>query len=319
MNDRNRENGRARRLLRHAGIGALAASMLAAPALLGCDTTRLAARTTAKVFDRGAPAFEEFYDYETAGTAAQATIMQLEALLRADPGNEIMLEQLVRAYISYSYGWVEDEMEEKEVAGDDVGADRARRRARSMYRRAFALAKHWIAKDHDGLDDAIAGGLEQFEPWLRREFDDRDDAGILFWAGYAWGSLVNVSRDDMAAVADLGFAKAMIARSVALDPTYYHSSGVLFLGVATAQELGADLDVANRYFEQALTQTERKNLLVQANMANTYAVMRQDRGLYLRLLAEVLEAQDPLPEARLGNEIARRRAERYIRLVDQRF
>ncbi|RMH13455.1 MAG: hypothetical protein D6701_12330, partial [Gemmatimonadetes bacterium] len=63
----------------------------------------------------------------------------------------------------------------------------------------------------------------------------------------------------------------------------------------------------------------RRNLLVLVNMARTYAVRRQDRDLYRSLLVEVLEAGDINPEQRLTNMIAKRRAERYLRQIDERF
>jgi hypothetical protein len=301
------------------GLATLVAVLAAAPLLFACDTTKLAAKTTAKVFDRGTPAFEEFYDYEIAGVAAQSTLLQLEGLLRTDPSNEVLLRQATQAYASYAYGWVEDSMEEHELAGRDVEADRARRRARSLYRRAFDLGSHWISLEHPGMDAATGRGLDGFRTWVSSEFQDFEDADMLFWTGYAWGSRIHLSLDDMNAVADLALARALVERSVELDPTYYHSAGLVFLGAVTSQSMGANLDEAQGYFERALSQTERKSLAVQYNMATSYAVMRQDRSQYLSLLAEVLEANDPLPEARLSNEIARRRAERAIRQVDQKF
>jgi hypothetical protein len=65
--------------------------------------------------------------------------------------------------------------------------------------------------------------------------------------------------------------------------------------------------------------TQRKNLLALVNMARTYAVRRQDREMYVSLLREVLEAGDINPEQRLSNMIAKRRAARYLRMVEERF
>ena len=79
------------------------------------------------------------------------------------------------------------------------------------------------------------------------------------------------------------------------------------------------LDAAEPLWTRALEVTERKNLLAIVNMARTYAVKRQDREMYVSLLREVLEAGDVAPEQRLTNMIAKRRAARYLRLVDERF
>ena len=89
-----------------------------------CDTTVLAANSTAKVFDRAAPAFEEYFDYDLAGAAAPGSILQLEGVLRVVPENKLVIERLCRAYVGYTFGFVEDAIEVAELAGDFEEADR---------------------------------------------------------------------------------------------------------------------------------------------------------------------------------------------------
>ncbi|MEZ4286780.1 MAG: TRAP transporter TatT component family protein [Polyangiales bacterium] len=60
---------------------------------------------------------------------------------------------------------------------------------------------------------------------MAKEKLKKADAERLLWAGYAWGSYINMSKDDMAAVADLDFAKALFERSVELDPTQHLRCG----------------------------------------------------------------------------------------------
>ncbi len=308
-----------RNIARVGGVAAGMAAPLAVLLSLGCDTTRLAANTTAGVFERAAPAFEEYWDYRTAGDALPASILQLEGIGRVVPENDAILMQLMKSYVAYGYGWIEDAAEDFQLAGDLEAAEAERVRARQMYLRARDIGKHAIALDHEGLEAAMGQGLEAFEAYLDREFEDADEAPVLFWTGYAWGSYINLSLDDISAVSDLGYAKALVARSVELDPTYYGSSGLTFLAVATSQELNGNLDEARQLFDRALEQTERRNLIVQVNMARYYAVRTQDRELYLSLLQEVLDAGNVNPEARLNNEIAKRRAKRYVEEADQRF
>ncbi|MBW2403965.1 MAG: hypothetical protein JRF42_09180, partial [Deltaproteobacteria bacterium] len=63
---------------------------------------------------------------------------------------------------------------------------------------------------------------------------------------------------------------------------------------------------------EVLAGTERRSLIVQVSMARYYAVAIGDYELFKKLLDEVVAAGDVLPEARLLNVIARRRAERYL-------
>jgi tetratricopeptide (TPR) repeat protein len=288
-------------------------------ALGGCDVAKFTADSTAGVFARAAPAFESYWDYDLAGEAVPATIVQLEGISRVVPDNESILVQLSQAYVAYAYGWVEVEAEQLEFDGDYTEANEQWQRARTMYLRAMDLTRHRIRLYHPDVDRVAGGGIESLESWLSSEFRDKSDAEMLFWHGYAWGSYINTAKDDMEAIADLAYAKAFVARSIELDPDYYNASGYTFMGVATASEVAADLDEAKAYFEKAIARTEGRALTTQVNMARYYAVKAGNRELFDQLLNEVMEANDPLPEARLANRMARARAELYIENADQLF
>jgi len=85
------------------------------------------------------------------------------------------------------------------------------------------------------------------------------------------------------------------------------------------EALGGNHPLASCYFERALKLTERRNHIVHVNYAKLYAVAAQDRELFVRLLEEVVEAEDQGDHYRMGNIVARRRAERYLSQVDEFF
>jgi len=288
-------------------------------ALCGCDVAKFTADSTAGLFARAAPAFESYWDYDLAGEAVPATIVQLEGILRIVPDNDSILAQLSQAYMGYAYGWVEADVEALEFEEEYDEADVQRQRIRTMYLRAMDLTRDRIRLRDEGIDYAVKGTVEELDAWLHEAFQEKQDAEVLLWHGYAWGSYINAAKDDMEAVADLAYAKAFVERSIELDPDYYHAAGYTFMGVATASEMAADLDEAKLYFEKALDRTERRALLTQVNMARYYAVKAGNRELFDALLAEVMEAQDPLPEARLSNRMARERAAMYLKNADQLF
>ncbi len=296
-----------------------ATAALCLVALGGCDVAKFTADSTAGLFTRAAPAFEAYWDYELAGEAVPATIVQFEGILRVVPDNEAIISQLAQAYVAYAYGWIEADAEELDFEGDMEQADAQRRRARTMYLRALDLTRHRIRLYNEDVDVAVKGSVEELEEWLETAFIEKEDAEMLLWHGYAWGSFINTSKDDMAAVADLAYAKAFVARSIELDPDYYHAAGYTFMGVATSSEMAADMDQAKAWFEKALAATERRALQAQVNMARYYAVKTGDRDLFDKLLEEVMDARDPLPEARLANTMARERASMYIENADQLF
>lgn len=288
-------------------------------ALGGCDIAKFTADSTAGVFARAAPAFESYWDYELAGEAIPATIVQLEGIARVVPDNDAILAQLSQAYVAYAYGWIEADAEALEFEGNYDEADAQRKRARTMYLRAIDLTRHRIRLRNEDIDMAVKGSVEDLEAWLYGAFVEKEDADVLLWHGYAWGSYINTAKDDMEAIADLAYAKAFVARSIELDPDFYNAAGYTFMGVATASEMAADMDQAKVYFEKALATTERRALQTQLNMARHYAVKQGDRTLFDALLTEVLDAHDPLPEARLANTMARERATLYKENADQLF
>ena len=285
----------------------------------GCDMAKFTAESTSGLFTRAAPAFESYWDYDLAGEAVPATIVQFEGILRVIPDNESILAQLSQAYVAYAYGWIEADVEALEFEGDYDEADVQRGRTRTMYLRAMDLTRHRIRLHAEDVDTAIRASVEDLEGWLRANFVAEADAEMLLWHGYAWGSYINSAKDDMEAIADLAYAKAFVAHSIELDPNYYNAAGYTFMGVATASEMAGDMEVAKVYFEKALARTERRALQAQVNMARHYAVKQGDRDLFDKLLTEVMDAHDPLPEARLSNQMARERAALYIENADQLF
>jgi tetratricopeptide (TPR) repeat protein len=305
-----------RRLRSAAGLFCVLVCVMA---LGACDVAKFTADSTAGLFTRAAPAFESYWDYDLAGEALPATVVQFEGILRVVPDNEAILAQLAQAYIAYAYGWVEADVESMEFDGDYEEADVQRQRARIMYLRAVDLTRHWVRLHDPEVDVAVKSTVAELEEWLKSAFVEKADAEMLLWHGYAWGSYINAAKDDMEAIADLEYAKAFVVRSIELDPDFYNAAGYTFMGVATASEMAGDMDEAKVYFEKALERTERRALQIQLNMARYYAVKEGDRELFDTLLAEVMDAQDPLPEARLANRMARVRAALYIENADQLF
>ncbi|MCA9600940.1 MAG: hypothetical protein KC417_02880, partial [Myxococcales bacterium] len=184
------------------------------------------------------------------------------------------------------------------------------------------LGFRWREEEVEGVTAMRRKPLAEFTKFLKEHYDSKEDAPGLFWAGYAWGSAINVSREDPDLIADLGYARALVDRSVELDSDYMFASGTVFQAVIKSdfpEALGGDPEGGKALFEKALAKTGRKVHLVQLNYARTYAVQKGDKKLFDDLLMEIVEAGDVFPPARLMNKIARRRAARYLENIDEYF
>ena len=82
----------------------------------------------------------------------------------------------------------------------------------------------------------------------------------------------------------------------------------------------ADAAGAHAAFERAIALTGGRFLLHKVLFARVHAVATGDRALFEHLLAEVTRTPAPvMPEQRLANELAHRRAARYLKQIDDLF
>jgi hypothetical protein len=282
--------------------------------------TKLAVGTQAEVMKTASPVIEEQTDYEFARSAIPGTLMQVDGMLRVTPDDERLLLLGARGFASYAYGFVEDEADRAELRGDMEQADYDRGRARGLYLKGRDLGIRLIEQSAPEIKAQLKRDPDTLKNYLKAELTDKEHAAALFWTGYAWGSAIGVSRDDISLVADLALATALVERSVELDETFYNAAGHTFLGVVNSsrgQAIGGDPKKGKEHFERAIALTKRKALLTLVNYAQWYAVQEQNRALFDALLKEVLDAPAPVPAPlALPNTIAKRRAKRLASQAD---
>jgi hypothetical protein len=259
--------------------------------------------------------FDTIGDYELAKSAAQAGLVQFEGMHQLAPDNNDALFMLTKGWTGYGFGFIEDELEAAQDRGDDDLVDYQRKRARMAYDRAVFYGLQMVTQKAGGFDQAKKNE-QTLAKWLADNFTSKEDAQNLFWTGYAWAARVDLMKGDdeegPVFVAELYVGVAMVERAVALDPTIEHYSGLIVLGAYHARTNMAELDQAKQLLDTALAKTEGKNLMVQLNYGVKYACMKGDGATYQQMLSKVLEAQDPDPQQRLANAIAKRRAKRWL-------
>lgn len=306
--------------MRKASLAVIA--LVLAGSLAGCDLMRFTASSSATLFTRAGDALERHWDTELVGDGLPSSIMTLEGVFSVVPDDRSVGMALARAYAGYAYGWIEDEAEIAAAAGDLDRQTELNLRARLLYLRARNIAIHLMRLRDAGIDEALRADEATLTAYLESHYRSREDAELLFWVGYPWGSAIGVSYEDPALVLDLPTARVFIERSAALDESYFHYAALLFVAAsssAVSESLGGDPQRGRELFERALTLTERRFFSVQLTYARIYAVNAGDRALFVSLLREIIDGGDPDPAARLANRLARRRAIRLLRRVDELF
>jgi hypothetical protein len=253
--------------------------------------------------------FNQIADYELARAAAAGGIVQFEGMHKLRPDNEDALYLLTQAWAAYGFGFPQEDYEDAIDRNDDEAAEYQKNRATLAYDRAIFFGLELLSHRDKGFAVARKND-DTLKKWLADNFTSKSDAENLFWLGYAWIAKVNLNKSAPEIVADLYIPIAMLERSLALDPALQHYSGAVILAAYHARPAG-EMDQSKQMFEDVLAKTQRKNLLAEVAYAQSYACTKGDRALYDQLLNEVLTAQDPDPDQRLANLVAKREAKRW--------
>jgi hypothetical protein len=282
----------------------LAALVLAAA---GCDMKRLVIRSSYLMVGEAEAAFFEEPDTLLAAAAAPANLKLIEGMARGAPDEPELQVAAARMLAMYAFGFLED------CCDDPDEQARADERARGLHRRALDHAVRALDREID-FSGLMGKDLETFEAGLERLGPEHVPA--LFWATFAWGLYINLSRADLSAVADLSKVAALSRRIAKLDEGFFYGGAHLFLMVyhgSLGPAVGGDPAKAKAAYEKAWKLGGGKFLMTKYMFARTYCPQTLDQDLFEKLLGEIIAAPDDLlPEQRLSNALAKEKAARLL-------
>ncbi len=278
--------------------------------LLGCSLRKIAVRQAVAVMQESRDIFEGESDLGLAESALASNLKLLEVMLRQDPDNRALQQFLAEGYAGFTLAFVEDKAEEYDALGHDDLAQTERERAKKLYYRSCAFSA-------PALKEVLAGNPqtmseEQLTQALKKI--TKEQIAPLFWYAFAWGSAVNLDRDNLDSLAQLSKIEKMMQRVKELDDSYYYGGAWLFEGVyygARGVTLGGDLEKSKAAFEKAAAISQRKLLMTEYFYAATYCVFAQDKNCFAEKINYILNAPDDiLPQQNLANALAKRKARR---------
>jgi tetratricopeptide (TPR) repeat protein len=259
----------------------------------------------------GSQGAQTLHDFEVARDIAYAGLGQFEGMHYLSRNNEDALYLLTRSWAGVGYGFIEDDYEIAYEKDDEVMTEYHRSRARAAYARARYFGVELLGHQAEGFQEARKNA-ETIRTWLHDNFDSPKQAENLLWTGYAWIAHVSVSSDIPEILSELYVGVAMVERSVQLDEKVQYATGHTILGAYHARPVSEELDESLQHFQKALAINRGEYLPTKLNLAQRYYCAHGDKAKYEQALREVVDAPDKLPEARLPNVIAKRRARRYL-------
>jgi hypothetical protein len=260
---------------------------------------------------KASSAIDTVGDYEVANSVAFSGLAQFEGMHYLAPENDNALFMLLKGWTGATFGFIEDRMEEAE---DTDGLDSPlyvyqQARTKQGYERAIHYGTILVEKKNPGFKEAQKND-GTMKAWLAG-FDETD-VPTLFWLGYAWIARTNAAKDDPAMVAELYVGVAIMERVAQLDEKFMFGSPLTILGAYHARSATAELDEAKKHFDKAIEISGGKLMLPKVQLAAKYYCTKGDKDNYVKTLTEVVESGDTLPEQRLQNTIAKRRARRFL-------
>lgn len=283
--------------------------------LIGCDLQRLTVNQTADVLFQGSIALDREADPQFAREAMPASLKTLETFLASAPDNPKLLEMLARGYYSYSFAFLEGDLERARIyMAEEEEINTIASRAVGFYLRSRDYGFDLVGSE--ALKVAALAGDEEA---LKRELKelDKEHAAGLFWIGSGWASAINLSKDDSDLVGRLNVVERIMERVLELDEDYFDAGVHTFFGVLYGSRpvmFGGDPDRAKVHFEKAMAKFGTTNHMIPYLYARFWAVQVQDGEFFVTQMRRVATNNpDATPDRRLNNTVARERAEFWLK------
>jgi hypothetical protein len=292
------------------------------------------AKTTAGILAMAQPALQSESDYELASRAIPGALKTIEGFYVADAQPNLRTI-LTEGYCQYATAFVEDEWENAKFAKklDEVAYHNER--ASKMFARCLNYA---LVDLPSGFEADLFGTTEAATK--RIAATGLDYRTPMMWAIVAVGGMINHNLTRVEMLSYIPTVKLGLERVVAIDKAHrgeidgtkgqpcdapctvrlalpHIALGLVYSG--SSAQFGGDAKRAADEFQIALRITadakhpEGRMLLPRAMWGIRVGLMTNDRKLFHDQLVKVLETDPGIwPEQRLANEVAQRKARRFL-------
>lgn len=252
---------------------------------------------------------QTMHDFEAAEEAAYGSMGMLEGLHRLVPDDENGLLLLTRSWAGIAFAFMDDAREDALDHKDEQLAAYHEARAREAFKRARFFGTELVDLHAKGFKEATKNA-QLLKAWLAENYTDSDRAEELLWLAFSIVGRVGFDLDNPETVSELWIGIELAEQSLRLNENLEYGTGHTMIGAAQAGL--QDYAGAKKHFDRALEISGGKVLTAQVTMAQRYYCPKRDKKMYFEMLNQVLDAGDPLPQQRLSNTIAKRRARRYL-------
>jgi predicted anti-sigma-YlaC factor YlaD len=271
----------------------------------GCSIKQIAINKLGDALAQGGSTYASDDDPELVGEAIPFGLKTIESLLAESPRHKGLLFAAASGFTQYGYAYVQQEADFVEER-DFERAKELRGRAVRLYKRALDYGLRGLEADFPGFREGLRRDRAAALLPLRKKH-----VPLLYWTGLSWFAAIGVNKADSDLSADQALAEALMHRALELDPGFdYGSIHDFYVAWETRGEaVGGSYERAREHFERALLANGGHRAATYVGWAEGYAVAKQDRPEFERLLQQALAVDvDVVPELRLSNLLYQKRA-----------
>jgi len=187
--------------------------------------------------------------------ATPANLKMIEGLWYAQQDNEDLLSLLVKGYGGFGYGVSETLYLEDQLADNDI--EKNKYDAISYYTKSFDYGIKYMAEKGIDYKELAANDAPIMLPAKLDDKLDEDDMIAVFYMAQAWGGLINLQRDNVVLMSQLGNVKTLMDWVCKQDPEFEYGSCQLFYAFYEAGRpamIGGNLEKGKQLFLKYIEQ-----------------------------------------------------------------
>ncbi len=288
--------------------------------LAGCSylrQTAISSAADALSGDRAAEVYTSDDDPALVRDAFPFVLKTTELLIVEDPGNRSLYLSAGSGFVQYAAMFLDGEADMLE--DDDFEKSRElKKRAARLYYRGCLYSLRGLELDHPDFRKRLREDPEKILSRMGKR-----DVTRRFWAGAGWIGTISIDSSNMARLAELSLAEAVMRRVLALEEDFgdgvVHEFFISFEG-GRSEMMGGSAERAREHYRRAVVLSGGGKASPHVALAATVAVREQNLEEFRDLLEKALAVDvNEVPKWRLGNVVAQKKAQWLLNRIPDLF
>lgn len=254
-------------------------------ALMSCSLQKMAMRSATPLFEKSSDGMMKEGNWDFFKASAPGNIKFLELIYLQDPENLKLLAVLIKSYSGYAFAIPEtlyfaDEIEEREDSKWKADAIR-------FYTKSLDYGLYYLKQKDISREDLLSGNEKKLKEKLK-EMDEEDLTAMLYFA-QAWGSLINLQKDNVVLVSQVPKVKLLFDEVCSRKPDIDHNICDIFYAQYFASRpkmLGGDPEKGEEIFLKSM-EKHPHNLLLRMSYLQYVVLPAYDQEKYEKISLEM--------------------------------